>query len=41
MIANNNFSYSSYNEVNWVEESGDESKKNEKIGKCKSSCAYT
>ena len=27
MIANNNSSYSSYNDVNWVEESGDESKK--------------
>ena len=41
MIANNNSSYSGYNEVNRVEESGDESEKNAEIGKCKSSCAYT
>ena len=36
MIANNNSSYLGYNEVNRVEESGDESEKNAKIGKCKS-----
>ena len=36
MIANNNSPYSGYNEVNRVEESGDESEKNAKIGKCKS-----
>ena len=40
MIANNN-SYSGYNEVNRVEESGDESKKNVEIGKCKISWAHT
>ena len=41
MIADNNTSSSGYNEVNRVEESGDESKKNAEIGKCKSGCAYT
>ena len=41
MIANSNSSYSGYNEVNRVEETGDESKKNAEIGKCKNSCAYT
>ena len=41
MIANNNSSYSGYNEVNRVEESGDGSGKNAEIGKCKSGCAYT
>ena len=37
MIANNISSYSG----NRVEGSGDESEKNEEIGKCKSACAYT
>ena len=41
MIENNNSSDSGYNKVNRVEESGDESEKNEEIGKCKSDCAYT
>ena len=41
MIANNNSSYSGYSEVNRVEESGDESEKNEEIGKCNSVCTYT
>ena len=41
MIANNNSSYLGYNEVNRVEESGDESEKNAEIGKCNSGCAYT
>ena len=41
MIASNNCSYSGCNEVNWVEESVDESEKNAEIGKCKSGCAYT
>ena len=41
MIANNNSSYSGYNEVNRVDESGDEGEKNAEIGKCKSSCTYT
>ena len=40
MIANNNSSYSGSIEVNSVEESGDESEKNAKIGKCKSGYAY-
>ena len=41
MIPNYNSSYSGYNKINRVEESGDESEKNEEIGKCKSDCAYT
>ena len=41
MIANNNSSYSGYNQVNRVKESGDQSKNNAEIGKCKSGCAYT
>ena len=41
MIANNNSSYSSYNEVNRVEESGNVSEENAEIGKCKSGCVYT
>ena len=41
MIVKNNSSYSGYNEVDRVEESGDESKKNMEIGKRNSSYAYT
>ena len=41
MIANINSSYSGYNEVNRVEESGDQNEKNAGIGKCKSGCANT
>ena len=40
-MANNNYSYSGYNEVNTVKDGGYESKKNAEIGKCKSGCAYT
>ena len=41
MIPNYNSSYSGYNKISRVEESGDESEKNEEIGKCKSDCAYS